>query len=444
MAIVLAATGLFVHGRLHSELDDSIDQGLRSRADAVAALVQQADTGLREAGRSSLARRDVAFAQIVDARGRIVDATPDLHSRSLLDASERVRAQRATVMLDRADSPVAGPVRLLATPVNAQDQRLVVVVGSSLRDRDRALAGLGTLLLVGGPVALLLAAAAGYGVAAAALRPVEAMRRRAGEMSDSMRGERLPVTPAADEISRLGATLNELLGRLEAAVDRERRFVANAGHELMTPLAVLQTELELAADRPPEELPAIVRSATDETGRLSRLARDLLMLARSGDDALAIRPAPVDVGALLDRIASRFATHSGPDGAGVSSSAPAGLVVHADATRLEQALSNLVDNALRHGGGDVELAARADDGSVELHVTDHGPGFPDAFLERAFDRFTRGGEAGQEGAGLGLAIVTMVADGHGGSAGAANLPGGGADVWVSIPAQARARAGPVS
>src|SRR5262249_51511614 len=137
--------------------------------------------------------------------------------------------------------------------------------------------------LIAGPVALLLASLAGYLLAGVALRPVEAMRRRAAEISAETPGERLPVPATSDELERLGETLNEMLERLEDALRREREFVADAGHELRTPLALLRTELELALRHAesPDELRAAVRRSAAEVDRLAQLSEDLLLLART-------------------------------------------------------------------------------------------------------------------------------------------------------------------
>ena len=186
---------------------------------------------------------------------------------------------------------VEGPVRVLVVPVNADGRDRVVVVGSSLGDRDEALDGLATLLLIGGPAALLLASLAGYGAAAAALRPVEAMRQRAAEIS-SDGGARLPVPETNDELSRLGETLNAMLGRLETALEHERRFVDDASHELRTPLALHKIELELALShaRDENELREAISSATEEIDRLIELAEQLLVVARSEDGRVAGEP----------------------------------------------------------------------------------------------------------------------------------------------------------
>jgi len=441
IALVLSATGLFLYLRLASTLDQTIDAGLRARADDIAALVRQADSGLREGGGSRLAERGESFAQVLDLGGRVVDTTPQLGGRPLLSAAELARAARRPIRLERAPLPgIDEASRLLAAPVRAQGQRLVVVVGSSLEVREEALSGLLTQLLVGGPLALLAASLLAYGLAAAALRPVESMRREAAAIQAAEPGRRLPVPPARDEVARLGETLNAMLARLEAALDRERSFVADASHELRTPLALLKAELELALarPRPADELERALRSAAEETVRLSELAERLLLLARSDQQGLPLRPSAFPAADLVLGMAERFSVPARQAGRTITAHAPAGMEVRADRSRLEQALANLVDNALRHGRGPVRIEARAQGAWLELHVLDQGPGFPIPFLERAFERFSRADEARSgTGAGLGLAIAAAIAHAHGGTAQAANRARGGADVWLSIPAGAR-------
>jgi two-component system, OmpR family, sensor kinase len=282
MAVVLAATGLFLYFRLQSELDDTLNRGLRSRGDDVARLVQQPDTGLSERSSTQLLDADRSFAQILTLNGRVIDSSPAVGDERLLGAAEVERAREGPILFDRG--PIGredDPARVLALPVDAQDSRVLVAVGTSLEARGEALEELQTQLLIGLPLALLLASLAGYGLTAAALRPVESMRRRAAGISGGDPGQRLPVPAPHDEIRRLGETLNEMLGRIEATIRRERRFVADASHELRTPLAMLRTELELAGrrERTREELAEALRSAGEETERLSRLADDLLILA---------------------------------------------------------------------------------------------------------------------------------------------------------------------
>jgi heavy metal sensor kinase len=436
MAIMLATLGAFLYVRLGWSLDDTIDDGLEARADDIAAVAVPGETDLETV--------DIVdpegFFQILGPRGEILDQTQFLGKRPLLDDGQRARALRdGELRLERGEMPgVEGRVRLLATPA---DSRLLVVVGQSLDDRDEALRDLlGDLFLIG-PAALVLASLLGYGVATAALRPVEAMRAEAAAVSAAEPGRRLPLPRARDEVSRLGETLNAMLGRLERALERERSFVSDASHELRTPLALLRTELELALRKPRSEaeLEQALRSAASETDRLAQLVEDLLVLARSDEGRLALRRATVPVGEVLATVAERYRRRAEEAGRTIAVEAPEGLVVAADAVRLEQALGNLVENAFRHGRGTIRLAARELDGEIELHVLDEGAGFPPAFLERAFERFARADEARTEGgAGLGLAIVQVIAEAHGGAAHASGRSDGGADVWLSLPGSARA------
>src|SRR5207253_9211938 len=220
-----------------------------------------------------------------------------------------------------------------------------------------------------------LAIAAGYLLAAAALRPVEAMRRRAAAITASTPGTRLPVPSSRDEISKLAETLNDMLQRLEAAFEHERRFVADASHELRTPLALLRTELDLALRRPRShrELEEALRSAAEETERLSRLAEDLLLIARSDQGSLPVQRETLSARGLLADAAERFAGRAATLGREVHVE-PADAYADADPVRASQALVNLVDNALTHGSGTVELAVEQRDGFVELHVRDEGNG----------------------------------------------------------------------
>jgi two-component system, OmpR family, sensor kinase len=433
MAVVLAATGLFLYLHLRSDLDRTIDRGLRSRAADVSALVQQADSGLRDAG-ARHARGAGDVAQILRADGRIFDASPGLGRSRLLTPPQLGAARHGALSVDRAASPV-GKIRLLAVPVHAQEHDLVVVVGAALVDRDQALASLGALLLVGGAGALVLASLAGYGLASGALRPVESMRRRAASISSERLHERLPLGRTRDDLHRLGETLNDMLARLEDGMERQRAFTAEASHELRTPLTMLKTELELMArDRPTGvHLAGSIDAAVDEADRLARLIDDLLVVARSDADGLAVRLEDVNVAGLLAVVAGRY--EQAGAGPRIAVAAPEDLVVRADPGRLEQALGNLVDNAVRHGRGPIVLSAEPRGAMVELHVRDRGPGFAPGFAARAFDRFARADDAhGEGGAGLGLAIVRAIARGHGGEAHIARDPDGGADVWLAIPA----------
>ena len=438
MAAVLAAMGLFLYLRLGVALDRTIEQSLRSRADDVVALLHETSSGLREPQPTHLAEQGEGFAQVVTLDGTVVDSTAALSDRSLLSVDQLARAAHGTIMVDRPGFPGSDdPIRLLATPTRSEDDKrlLLVVVGASLEARGDALEGLRRQLYVGGPIALLLSSLLAYILAAAALRPVESMRREAEAVSAAEPGRRLPLPPADDEIARLGETLNTMLGRLETALERERRFVSDASHELRTPLAALRTELELALrrQRTAGELRAALRSAAEESDRLSQLAEDLLVLARSQGGELPVRPQRLVAAELLADVRERYARRVAEAGRSLELQADDRLELSVDRLRAEQALGNLVENALRHGSGRILLQARRRDGRVELHVRDEGPGFDPDFLERAFEPFTRGDPARVgPGAGLGLAIVAVIARAHGGAAHAANRDGG-ADAWLALP-----------
>ncbi len=432
MAVVLGVVGLLIYVRYEDELTNSLDQNLRSRATDVTTLLRESDSY-----NDILASDPSRFAQILTPSGRVLDTTATRKGRSVLSPADLRTAADGSIVIERSGvADVGGTARLLVTPVSVHRRHLILVTGTSLDDRDAALRSLRTLLLIGGPAALLLAALIGYAAVAASLRPVEAIRRQAAEISEADAAQRLPVPVADDELRRLGETLNEMLGRLEAALERERAFVDDASHELRTPLATHRTELEVALRHAesPEELRAAISSAVEEVDRLSQLAEDLLVLARSDKGRLEIKRDQVDVGAMIGLVRDRFAARAEAAGQPFDIELCDGLGLDADQLRLEQALGNLIDNALRHGAGPVRVSALRADSRLELHVSDAGVGFPPEFLAHAFERFSRPDDARSgEGTGLGLAIVEAIARAHGGSAGAANRAGGGADVWIAIP-----------
>lgn len=435
MAVVLTATGLFVYARVQSDLDSAIDRSLRSRAADVAALAQQSDTGLSDSRNAGVLGR-VQIAQLLDARGRLLDKTPNLVPRPLLDPSQVARARTGVLIVRSTRMGPDDRVRLLAAPTVAQGQKMVVVVGQSLEERDQALSNLTRVLLLGGPIALVLASLAGFALTGFALRPVDSMRRRAQTISATDLDSRLPSAGGNDELGRLGRTLNEMLGRIQESVARERTFVSDASHELRSPLAALRIELELMAREQPrgEALSDAARSAIEETDRLARLADDLLLLSRADDNGYALARATVPAADLAGEAADRTRKRAKPDAPEITVAAKPGLDVDVDRERLAQALDNMLDNASRHASHGIEVTSQVREGRVEIHVLDDGPGFPRDFLPHAWERFSRADPGRTDGgAGLGLSIVRTIAELHGGEAGAANRPAGGADVWIALP-----------
>ncbi len=430
MAVLLVALGAFVYLRVDAALRGSVDQALR--AQSAETLTRPEDGSLLDTD----ARQTGTVAQVVGPDGKIVRSDPP--SLPPLLAADALAAAREGDVLRTVSIGPGEHNRWRALAV--RDGTRVLVVARPLRETEETLKHLFGGLIVAGPVGLLLATLGGYLLAAAALRPVESMRRRASAISATTPGARLPVPPGRDEIRDLALTLNEMLARLESALEHERRFVADASHELRTPLALLKAELELALRRPrsAEELRAAVGSAAEETDRLTLLAEDLLFMAQSDQDALRLRIEPVELDKLASLTAERFAARASGERRRIEVDVPPGTEVQADRLRLEQALRNLVDNALGHGEGTVTINARAVGETTELHVLDEGHGFPPEIAAHAFERFSRGDDARTRGgSGLGLAIVEAVAHAHGGTAGI-GTNGEGADVWITLPSRSAA------
>ncbi len=432
-AVLLGAVGVFGYVLLARGFSHDLDLELRQRAQDLlgpvtaprASLTEQAGTGFVERGES--------FTEIVTPHGRLVDATPTLHHRRLLAPDEARRASHGTITLDRPQAPgLDEPARLLATPFARSGHRLVLVVGDTRENGLEVLRRVRAQLLVGIPALALLTFVGAYALAGAALRPVESMRRRAAGLTGADPSLRLPVPAGDDELTRLGQTLNALLARVEATLDRERSFVAHASHELRTPLSLLRTELELAVRRPRRatDLADAIRSAGLEVDRLQRLTEDLLLLAQTGEGRLPMHLEDVAAAELLTGARDQFAAAASAAGRAVELGASNG-VVRGDRRQLQQALGNLVGNALEHGRGTVRLSTRADGDTLTLVVADKGDGVDEQLAGRATERFVR--RSGSNGAGLGLAIVAAVAEAHYGTVGLATVPGG-AEMSLTLPA----------
>ena len=413
--LVLVGTGLFVYSRLQSDLNEGVDATLEARA-----------TQVTRPGEEPLpaTQAEEGFAQALGADGRLIDSTPRVPG-GILTPQEIRRAGAGEVIFERRVRGIEGVARVLARPASGEaGSPAVVVVGQSLDDREEALRSVITSFAVGGLAAVLLASVLGYGLAAAGLRPMEAMRRRAGDISLDHPGERLPLPAAEDEVRRLAETLNVMLERLEHSFERERRFVADASHELRTPVAVIKTEIEttLRSDAlTPDAREALV-AAVEECDNLSQLAEDLLVIARAADGKLPVRLEEIGAREALESVRQRFTDRASEHGRAIVVDAPEDLVVRADPLRLRQALGNLTDNALRHGVGQIKLSAHSGQG-IAIEVSDEGPGFEEGVEGRAFERFARGDAARTRGgAGLGMAIVQAVAEAHEGHAEIARAP----------------------
>jgi signal transduction histidine kinase len=430
MALVLTGVAIGTLLSFRATYDESLDQTLTTRLHE-----------LQTTASASEPQTANTAAQILDPdTGAIVSGSPTLGGRPLLTPAEIHSGAAGELRVDHDSATgLPGPVRILAGPIHhgTPPAAAVGVVTASLAGRDTAVADLGEELAVALPLVLIAAAGGAYLLTAAALQPVERMRARAAAITPTDPDPRLPVPPARDEISRLGTTLNALLGRLHTALARERQFTADASHELRTPLSMLTTELELALHRPrePAELTAALRSALEETNRLSRLAHDLL-LTTTDDQPGKQHTQPIPLRPVLESTLARY--HHATEGTVILDCSDE-LAVCAETDDLTRAVANLIDNALHHGAAPITLTAYlgqtdADQPVVHLDIRDHGPGIDPQFLPRALDRFTRADPARTgAGAGLGLAITTALARRNGGTLTATNHPHGGAALTLTLP-----------
>jgi two-component system, OmpR family, sensor kinase len=469
-AVVLAVVGVLVGSwGLRVSLVASIDQGLRQASQPIAeAVSHREDSGGggsggsggsgRGGGSDDSQRRQQAELEVKDVQERI-DATPDTPAQVLNPAGAVVAASsglgnptalvppsvRAGLSGSRRYDQTVGPrgerLRVLATPVQRADGRYVVAVGSSLATADDAVRRVRQGALIAG-IALVIGSSLGaWLLAGGALRPVERLRAAVAAVPPDQPGRTLDVPGTRDELAALARTMNDLLDRISQALERERRLIADASHELRTPLTVLRTELELAdrAGRSREQLAESVHHATLEATRIARLAEDLLLLARTDQGTPVVRAVEQPLEPVLQETVASANIRARDREVRVGLQVEPELVAPVDADRLRQAVDNLLDNALRvaPAGSEVRLEAGRHNGTLEVSVTDRGPGFPADFLPHAFERFHRADTARTRqhgGAGLGLAIVKAIAQGHGGRAEAANRNGGGAAVRLLLPA----------
>ena len=450
-AALITVAGLVFVLQLRVSVDASLDPGLRGRV---------ADIADELSSREPLPTASAdEILQLATLDGRLVESSARAGPVFVLDAEQLQRAVAGEVSYT---GWVAGDrSRVLATTLSVPDGSpfaagttggpLLIAVGTGTDVSEAAVGHAIVALALGGPPAVLLAGVGAWLLAGAVLRPVERMRRQAAEISDHDLGRRLPVPATRDEVAALGETVNGLLARLQEALERERAFVADAGHELRTPLSILRTELELAArpGRTREALVEAVAAAGQETDRLIRLAEDLLLLARADDRRPFLRLDRVSATELVAAAArgaqSRAADRGvrvavrGDGAGGAADPRDSDFVLWADPDRLRQAVDNLLDNATRHApaGSVVEVAlSRPRHEVVAIEVADHGPGFPPEFLPRAFDRFERADSARTRdagGTGLGLSIVRAITEAHGGRVAARNRPGDGASVIIELP-----------
>ncbi|WP_166134705.1 sensor histidine kinase [Nocardioides ochotonae] len=422
---------------------DSLREGLENSAEQRAAdLVTQIETsGLPDSGTADEDPEDPEDTEDPDEPDELVwqVLAPD---GTVASSSQPLSRPLPSQSTDRAELPGADqPYVVVTEDAEVGDREYVVSVAASLEDVDDSTAALLPPLLVGVPLVLLLVGGTTWAVATRALAPVERIREEVEQITGDRLDRRVPEPPSRDEIHRLARTMNQMLERLESSRERQQRFVADASHELRSPLASIRQTAEVAQAHP-GALPEgeLAEAVLEESGRMQRLVEQLLVLTRAGEAAGAHAPYDVD----LDDLALAEARRVRRGGLQVDTSGIGPGRVRGDGVALGQVVRNLVDNAVRHAETTVRLAVRerAEDGrdpDVELVVEDDGPGIPEAERERVFDRFVRLDEARARdagGSGLGLAIVREIVTAHGGTVAITSSPAGGARVVVRLPAPA--------
>jgi signal transduction histidine kinase len=402
VAGALVLGGVILYAVLASSLTRTVQSEALASAREIALLVNSGQTPDPVPGSGA------QVVQVLSADNRVVTASLTADRLTpLVTPEERAQALAGDVVVVAGNrSGMSGGLQVSAIEAGPANNRVVVVAALPTADLESATTTLRNLLLVVFPLLLVVCAVIAWRVIGAALAPVEELRSGASRIDGSSTDERLPVPPTRDEIAALATTLNEMLDRVASARRTQRAFVADAAHELRSPLATMRTQLEVAArlgdgnGLPAELIP--------EVRRLSSLVEDLLLLARSDDGQLAraeARSETVDLGALAHDVAGRYASARVP----VQLLAPVQRShVSGSYDELYRALTNLVDNAVRHAASRVDVAVEVSDDVSRLIVTDDGTGIPETDRERVFDRFTRLDDARDRdsgGTGLGLAIA---------------------------------------
>ncbi len=373
---------------------------------------------------------DEALVQIVDGDGTVLAASPNIDGEGPI-SDQRPQPGLQTVT-SRALPIGEGRFRLIARSVPAHGRTFTVYAASSLEPVTDAVSTLSAILVVGLPPLIAFVGATVWFIVGATLHPVEAIRNQVDSIGNRELNRRVPVPEVDDEIGRLAITMNQMLERLETAANQQRRFVADASHELRSPLAAIRSQLEVNLVHPQQaDWVAAHGAVLDETLRMQKLVDDLLLLARSDTGTLPAAREAVDLDDVIFAVAERLRTSE----IDVSTALVSGAQVLADPAALERVVRNAIDNAARYARERVVISLSEADGWAILTVDDDGPGIPAADRARVFERFTRLDEArdrGHGGAGLGLAIAKEIIDHHGGTVSIGTSPLGGTRLTVRL------------
>jgi len=433
VALAAGAAGLLL--TLHRSLLHDDDARARTRLHDLADAVRVGTLGpIVRASGDDLAQ--IVALTPTGAPGAVMAATPNLTGHPAL-----------TQFTPAGDRPAAVTVRDVPVDSEREDYRVwalrvstpagpyVVYVGTNLEPVGETVETVRDLLIVGLPALLALLAAGTWILLGRALHPVEAIRAEVTDISAHALHRRVPQPPTDDEVGRLARTMNMMLERLEAATERQRRFVADASHELRSPLAAFRTNLEVALAHPAAtDWRAIAGELLQDSMRMERLVGDLLLLARSDEAAPSPPSVPVDLDDLVLAEAARLRPAAGVR---LDTSAVSAAPVLGNPDELARMIRNLLDNAQRHARTAVRAEVGVTDGQVRLTVADDGPGIPTEHRERIFERFARLDEARSRdgGAGLGLAVVADIVRRHRGTVRAEADTTAGALFVVHLPQQ---------
>lgn len=426
-AAVLVAVAVAVVLLVRVQLRQNLDNSLEQRADEIEALVLGDEPLVNS-------NDEDRFAQILDGEGAVQATTPNLlGAPAVVDIPVGVQSIRT-----RSDVPIEDDdYRVLIRRFDTDSGPHHVVVGENVDDVADSVRSVTTALALTFPLVVVLVAFLVWWLVGRTLRPVEMIRAQVDSIDLGRLDRRVPDPGTGDEIERLARTMNAMLARLEGSAEQQRRFVADASHELRTPVARLRTLLEVEQRRADADLRGTVAEALDDVVEMQAILDDLLFLARV-DAGRAERPhAPVDLDAVIEAAAAEV-DGAEVDGTEVASdlSGVRPLVVDGDEHQLGRLVHNLLANAARHATSRIDVATSIDGDVVRLVVDDDGPGIPPDQRERVFDRFVRldhARAAGSGGTGLGLAIARDIVRLHGGSIAAEASPLGGARVVVHLP-----------
>ena len=414
---------------LRSHLDDAASTAAELRARDVAALAEADALPLRLA----LPGEESAFVQVVDSDGRVIASTENIEGEQAVSTVRPVGNERLlfTARIQPLDNAQA--MRVAALHATTTDGIVTVYAGESLRDVDDTTSAVTVLLMLGVPLLSLVVAGVTWWAVGRTLRPVREITHTMSEITTSDLHQRVPVPTVLDEIGELATTVNDTLERLDNSVETQRRFVADASHELRGPLAALRADLEISVTHPDRtDWIEVARDTLGDVERLEHLTDDLLLLARL--DAHQHRPfRVVDLASIARETA---ATIRRADLTVTTAGLDAAVHVDGDADQLQRMMRNLIHNAETHAGTRIAITLATDGQLVRLVVGDDGPGVQPADRTRVFERFVRLDSARTRdtgGTGLGLAIVSDVAVSHGGRVSITDDELGGAAFVVEIP-----------